>query len=196
VTISPGIILPKQKPYFGGEENLQPMSRDDKTDKGDWPGLERNNTNFAGSAPGVLSDSVLWIIWYLRRFVQADELYSKQLQKEYDISQGQLSCLLALYRYGPGSLSKLAERILVKPGTITGIIDRLEAKGLVARNRNFTDRRVITIELTDKGSAFAEKAPAPVQRSIIAGLSGLSEEKLEAIVKIFQFMDSLITEEP
>lgn len=172
------------------------MSRDDKTDKGDQLGLERNNTDFGGSAPGELSDSVLWIIWYLRRFVQADELYSKKLQKEYDISQGQLSCLLALYRYGPASLSKLAERILVKPGTITGIIDRLEAKGLAVRNRSFTDRRVITIELTNMGRAFAERAPAPVQKSIIEGLSGLSEEKLAGIVKIFQFMDALITEEP
>jgi DNA-binding MarR family transcriptional regulator len=174
----------------------KPMNWEDKTDQGDWLGLGRNSTDFAGSAPGELSESVLWIIWYLRRFVQADELYSKKLQKDYDISQGQLSCLLALYRYGPGSLSRLAERILVKPGTITGIIDRLEAKGLVARKRNFTDRRVITIELTDKGRAFAEKAPAPVQSSIIQGLSELSEEKLEAIVKIFQFMDALITEEP
>ena len=171
------------------------MSWDDKTDKGDRLKLESNNTDFEVSAPGELSDSVLWIIWYLRRFVQADELYSKKLQKEYSISQGQLSCLLALYRYGPASLSKLAERILVKPGTVTGIIDRLEAKGLAARNRNSTDRRVITIELTKAGRAFAERAPAPVQRSIIEGLAGLSEEKLEAIVRVFQFMDSLITEE-
>jgi MarR family transcriptional regulator, organic hydroperoxide resistance regulator len=181
---------------LGEGEISQPMGQDDNTDKNNRLGLESTNHNLAGSAPGELSESVLWIIWYLRRFVQADELYSKRLQKEYEISQGQLSCLLALYRYGPGSLSKLAERILVKPGTITGIIDRLEAKGLVARKRNFTDRRVITIELTEKGHAFAERAPAPVQRSIIKGLSTLSEEKLEAIVKIFQFMDSLITEGP
>ena len=172
------------------------MNRDDKTDNGDPLRLEKSNTSLVGSAPGELSDSVLWIIWYLRRFVQADELYSKKLQKEYDISQGQLSCLLALYRYGPASLSKLAERVLVKPGTITGIIDRLEAKGLAVRKRSFTDRRVITIELTNRGRAFAERAPAPVQRSIIEGLSRLPEENLESIKKIFQFMDSLITEEP
>ena len=172
------------------------MIQDDKTDNGDPLRPERNNTDLKGSAPGKLSDSVVWIIWYLRRFVQADELYSKKLQKECDISQGQLSCLLALYRYGPAPLSKLAERILVKPGTVTGIIDRLEAKGLAARKRNFIDRRVITIELTDRGRAFAEKAPTPVQRSIIEGLSRLSEEKLDAIVQVFQFMDSLITEQP
>lgn len=172
------------------------MTRDEKTDNGDPLRFERNNTDLEGSAPGDLSDSVLWIIWYLRRFVQADELYSKKLQKEYDISQGQLSCLLALYRYGPASLSRLAERILVKPGTVTGIIDRLEAKGLAARKRSFTDRRVITIELTGKGHAFAERAPTPVQRSIIEGLSKLSEEKLQVIVKIFKFMDSLSTEQP
>ena len=67
------------------------MNRDDKTDNGDPLRLEKNNTSLAGSAPGELSDSVLWIIWYLRRFVQADELYSKKLQKEYDISQGRVN---------------------------------------------------------------------------------------------------------
>jgi MarR family transcriptional regulator, organic hydroperoxide resistance regulator len=190
------ILTETEIPIWADKEISKPMSWDDKTDKGDHPGFERNNNDLSGAPPGELSESVLWIIWYLRRFVQADELYSKKLQKKFDISQGQLSCLLALYRYGPGSLSKLAERILVKPGTVTGIIDRLEAKGLVVRNRSFTDRRVITIELTGKGRAFAERAPAPVQRSIIEGLSALSEEKLEAIVKIFQFMDSLITETP
>ncbi len=172
------------------------MSREDKTDKGNRLALDRSSADVGGLAPGELSDSVLWIIWYLRRFVQADELFSKKLQKEYDISQGQLSCLLALYRYGPAPLSKLAERILVKPGTITGIIDRLEAKGLATRKRSSTDRRVVTIELTGSGRSFAEKAPAPVQKSIIEGLSGLSNEKLERVVEVFRFMDSLITEQP
>ena len=167
-------------------------SRESKTVKGAGLNLENKDTDMNGSAYRELSDSVLWIIWYLRRFVQADELYSKKLQKEYDISQGQLSCLVALYRYGPSSLSKLAEGILVKPGTVTGIIDRLEAKGLVIRKRSSSDRRVITIELTGKNHSFAENAPAPVQSSIIKGLSNLSNEELEEVLEVFRFMDSLI----
>jgi DNA-binding MarR family transcriptional regulator len=139
-----------------------------------------------------LPESILWIVWYLRRFVQADELYSKKLQKEHRISQGQLSCLLALHRYGPAPLSTLAVRILVKPGTVTGIIDRLEAKGLVVRKRSLLDRRVITIELTDEGRSFAENAPSPIKPSIIDGLANLPDEEIERIVKVFGFMDSLI----
>jgi len=131
--------------------------------------------------PEEQTDSTVWIIWYLRRLVQANSIYSKQLTKEFHISQPQLSCLLVLRQYGPLPLSKLAKYILVKPSTVTGIVDRLEGKGLVVRERSLYDRRVITIKLTRTGQALAAKAPPPVHRSISEGLEGLEAERIEEI---------------
>ena len=130
----------------------------------------------------ALKDSIRWIIWYLRRLVQAGELYSKELTKRYHVSQPQLSCLLALYEYGPLPLSRLAKYILVKPSTVTGIIDRLEEKGLVSRERSALDRRVINITLTESGKKLAAEAPPPIPESIVDALQKISPNEREQIV--------------
>jgi DNA-binding MarR family transcriptional regulator len=131
----------------------------------------------------ALRDSTRWIVWYLRRLVQAGDLYSRELNKNYRVSQPQLSCLLALQEYGPLSLSKLAKYILVKPSTVTGIIDRLEQKGLVRRERSLLDRRVVTINLTEAGEALAYEAPPPIPKSIVKGLEKVPTSEIKDIVK-------------
>lgn len=122
------------------------------------------------------------IIFAIRRLMQAGELYTKELNKKYQISAPQLNCLLTLYENGPLPPSRIANHIMVKSSTITGIVDRLEQKGLVARFRNSPDRRVITIELTDAGKKLAENAPPPIQQKIMDGLKRLSEDEINRIV--------------
>ena len=66
------------------------------------------------------------IIFSIRRLMQAGELYTKELNKKYQISAPQLNCLLTLYENGPLPPSRIANHIMVKSSTITGIVDRLE----------------------------------------------------------------------
>lgn len=127
-------------------------------------------------------DSIKNIIYLIRRLMQAGELYTKELNKKYQVSAPQLNCLLALYGYGPLPPSQIAKHIMVKSSTVTGIIDRLEQKGLVLRLRNSSDRRVITIELTEAGKKLAQYAPPPLQRKIVEGLQKLPSDEIEQIV--------------
>jgi DNA-binding MarR family transcriptional regulator len=122
------------------------------------------------------------IIFSIRKLMQASELYTKELNKKYQISASQLNCLLALYENGPLPPSQIAKHILVKSSTVTGIVDRLEEKMLVTRQRNSPDRRVITIELTSAGKKLAKNAPPPIQQKIIDGLKRISEDETEQIV--------------
>jgi DNA-binding MarR family transcriptional regulator len=133
---------------------------------------------------GVHAERSRDIIYSIRRLMQAGELYTKELNKIYNVSSAQLNCLLALYENGPLSPSQIAKHILVNSSTVTGIIDRLEQKGLVRRLRISQDRRVITIELTKNGKVLAENAPPPVQQKIIDGLNKLSEEQIEQTAAI------------
>ena len=71
---------------------------------------------------------------------------------------------------------------MVKSSTVTGIIDRLEQKGLVKRPRNSPDHRVITIELTETGKGLARDAPSHIQQKIVDGLKRLSEVETDLIV--------------
>ena len=133
------------------------------------------------------------IIYSIRRLMQAGELYTKELNKVYNISAAQLNCLMTLHESGPLSPSQIARYILVNSSTVTGIIDRLETKGLVKRLRISKDRRIITIELTKNGKALAENAPPPIQRKIIEGLDKLSTKDIDNIaatlIKLTDMLD-------
>jgi DNA-binding MarR family transcriptional regulator len=122
------------------------------------------------------------IIFSIRRLMQAKELYTKELNKKYSVSASQLNALLALYEYGPLAPSQIARYILVNSSTVTGIIDRLEMKGLAERKRISTDRRVITVELTQSGRKLAKNAPPPIQQKIVDGLRSLPQDEIEKIV--------------
>ena len=128
-------------------------------------------------------DRVKEIVWLIRRLMQGNYIYNKELNKKYQVSAPQLSSLLALYENGPLPPSQIAKYIMVNSSTVTGIIDRLEQKGLVARSRISTDRRVITVTLTDKGRELAEHAPPPIQEKIVDGLQKLPANEREKIVQ-------------
>ena len=132
------------------------------------------------------------IIHHIRRLMQAGEVYTKELNKNYQVSVPQLNCLMALYENGPLSASMIAKYILVKSSTVTGIIDRLELKGLVTRSRSTADRRVITIELTEVGKTLAQAAPPPIQHRLMDGLEKLDGHNIRQIVDGLSLLTNLL----
>ena len=138
------------------------------------------------------SDQTKQIIFSIRKLIQANELYTKELNKKYQVSSAQLNCILALYEYGPLPPSKIANYIMVKSSTVTGVVDRLENKGFVERMRNSPDRRVITIQLTETGKKLAENAPPPIQQKIIDGLKQTDNNKVEQIVSSLNMLTSML----
>ena len=143
--------------------------------------------------PVAVESKIKQIVWLIRRLIQADELYTKELNRTYFVSASQLACLMALYEKGSLSPSRIAAEIMVKSSTVTGIIDRLEQKGLVLRSRTAKDRRIITVELTEKGREMAVNAPPPLQKQIIEGLESLPDHEIDEIVqglsRLIYFMD-------
>ena len=142
--------------------------------------------NASTSLPEMASETpqnlVREIIYQIRRLMQAGELFTKELNKTYQVSAPQLHCLLALHENGPLPPSHIARHIMVKSSTVTGIIDRLEQKGFVERLRNSPDRRVITIQLTEAGKELAQNAPPPIQHKIVHGIRKLPEGEIKQII--------------
>ena len=138
------------------------------------------------------SDRIREVIFLIRKLMQAGEIYTKELNKKFNVSAPQSACLLVLHEDGPLSISQIAARIMVKSSTLTGIIDRLEKKGLVVRTRQSLDRRVITIELTAAGQELAERAPPPIQQKIVQGLSRLSDAELALIIQSLNKLTEMI----
>jgi DNA-binding MarR family transcriptional regulator len=137
-------------------------------------------------------DHTKQIIFLIRKLVQASELYTKELNKKYQVSSAQLNCILTLYEYGPLPLSKIANHIMVKSPTVTGVVDRLEKKGLAERMRNSADRRVITIQLTEAGKKLAKNAPPPIQQKILDGLKQTEKNTKEQIVNSLNILSAML----
>jgi DNA-binding MarR family transcriptional regulator len=89
--------------------------------------------------------------------------------------------LKTVFQNGGLPLGELSQKMYLHPSTITGVVDRLEKKGYVSRDRDQEDRRVVMVQLTPKGKRLVKRAPNPVQGKMIHGLRQLRKEKLEFI---------------
>lgn len=92
----------------------------------------------------------------------------------FGLTPAQLGVLKALERAGEAGQSDLGERLRMGASTVTGIIDRMERDGLLARSRDGADRRVVKVRLTDRGARLAGRIrfdPMEVLGEAVAGLS-------------------------
>jgi DNA-binding MarR family transcriptional regulator len=113
----------------------------------------------------------------IRRIIRAVDRHSKQLQQVQDLTSPQLVCLLTLVRQCPLTLKALSQAIDLSPSTTVGVVDRLAAKGLVARRRSATDRRQVRVSATAAGETAAQQAPSPLQNRLVEGLRALPEQE-------------------
>jgi DNA-binding MarR family transcriptional regulator len=93
--------------------------------------------------------------------------------------------LLTFARTGSLPLGKMGERLQVHPTSITSIIDRLEAAGLVVRRRHPQDGRAVLAEITDAGRAVVEAATADLveARFAIADMEPAALRELSALLR-------------
>ena len=75
----------------------------------------------------------------------------------YGITVGQFAVLEALYHKGPLALGQIGSLLVVTAGNVTYVVDQLERRGLVERERRPDDRRVIYASLTPKGRALVDE---------------------------------------
>jgi DNA-binding MarR family transcriptional regulator len=89
--------------------------------------------------------------------------------------------LLKLYMGKASTAAELARECELDAGSMTRLLDRLEAKDLCRRIRSSEDRRVVNLELTDAGRAAAKEIPAILSRIQNAHLAGFSVEEWQVL---------------
>lgn len=80
------------------------------------------------------------------------------------LTHPQYLVMLALWERQPLALRDLAELLRLDPGTLSPLVKRLEAQGLVTRGRSAEDERALSIELTAAGAALREQAESIPER--------------------------------
>lgn len=122
------------------------------------------------------------IMMRLRQIFQEMSKHSKHIQENYKITVPQLICLQEVYEHGPISIGALTKIVFLNNSTVTGIVDRLENRELVRRNRISRDRRQVHVEITEEGTKFIQKAPTPLHTRFYDRLKQFDEEKITMIL--------------
>jgi DNA-binding MarR family transcriptional regulator len=100
------------------------------------------------------------IVLTLRRVSQAVDTHSRYLWQQYGLTAPQLGTLRELEQTENLTPSALSERIHVSAATLAGILKRLEARGLIRRTKDESDRRSHTLSITDEGRRLSCQAPS------------------------------------
>jgi DNA-binding MarR family transcriptional regulator len=129
--------------------------------------------------PYTTEDSVSWLLNYAGRL--ATRRTTSKLQT-HGITPPQWAVLAQLLERDGQSLSGLGAKALFDGPTMTGIVDRLESGGLVQRRRDSSDRRVINLYLTPKGSELMLELPPIGKLTDEEILQGLSTDEINCFV--------------
>ncbi len=109
--------------------------------------------------------------------------------KDYNLTVSQLFLLLALYEKDASTPQELSSKLALNSSTLTGILDRLENKGLIKREVNTHDRRSIIITLTNQAKEIKD-ALWNIYEKVNGELrSALSHEEIEELYKIMTKLD-------
>jgi DNA-binding MarR family transcriptional regulator len=128
--------------------------------------------------PLSLQDDMLLIVQGLRRITRAIELYSRDVERSFGLTGPQLWALKELEQKGPLTPNRLAIALAVDQSSVSGLLRRLEEKGLISRTRDSEDLRSVSIQLTPAGRALSARAPQAAQGRLLHGLNAMSAGKV------------------
>ncbi len=124
-------------------------------------------------APEIRYD--LRVLESLRRIIRALHLHSRKLAAEHDITAPQLLCLMTVAQEEFLGVASIARRVHLSSSTVIGILDRLESKGMVLRERDKQDRRLVNVMATERGRELVAMAPSPLQGTLVEALRQLPQ---------------------
>jgi DNA-binding MarR family transcriptional regulator len=130
----------------------------------------------------------------LRRIIRAADLHSRHLVKTTGLTSAQLLLMRTLRESGPMTINKLSNSIQLSQATVTTILDRLEGRELVSRERSSEDKRKVFVDLTAVGKSEIAETPLPLQERFVREFSQLAgwEQSLilSSLQRVGEMMDA------
>ncbi len=104
-------------------------------------------------------------------------------------TEPQFRVMARLYREGGQSLSDLAQSQGVSLPTMSKLTQGMEARGLIFRGRDDSDKRKIVLELTDEGRRIYESLLGHTERHVVDWIAGLDAETYHQIITSLQLLN-------
>jgi DNA-binding MarR family transcriptional regulator len=123
-------------------------------------------------------------VWLAMSDLVLEQTRRREVSEALGMSFGRTRAIRRVARK-PMSMRELAAALGIDPANATGLVDDLEAQGLVRRGPHPTDRRAKVVEATRKGKTLARRADAILSTPPPA-LTALDPEDLEALRRILE----------
>ena len=131
------------------------------------------------------------ILIKIRKIVRSVDIESKKIQKEYGVSIPQVLCLSFLHesKNYQSTQSEIRNFLNLNSSTVSGIINRLEKKGFLARLPKSGDKRVVNIALTSAGDKLLGTIPSLLHEQLSEKLENINQAELK---KVEESLDILV----
>ncbi|KNE18990.1 MarR family winged helix-turn-helix transcriptional regulator [Virgibacillus pantothenticus] len=106
--------------------------------------------------------------------------------KNYGMKTSEFTILETLYHKGKQTVREISNSVLIKTGSITYVIDRLEEKGMLQREHCQKDRRVVYIDITDEGKNLMDEIFPKHQKVIEELFMDISDEQKQTVIDMLK----------
>jgi DNA-binding MarR family transcriptional regulator len=128
----------------------------------------------------------------LHRILQIVDLFSRKTFREFGVSGSLIWALRTIRDAECTTMSELAQRLHLHPSTVSGIVDRLEERGLALLNEACPDDRMTELQITKSGRNLISKAPEPPRSKIVRGIEGLSPEDRACVHRAIGILSQIL----
>ncbi|TMV05669.1 MarR family transcriptional regulator [Ruegeria sediminis] len=131
----------------------------------------------------------------LRRILRATELYGRRIKQTTGVTAAQFRALQIIAEKDDATAKEIALRMRVSQATVTSLVDKLVAEGLVLREKSEQDRRQINIHLTGKGRRTVAEAPDPLQQRFVRKFSAMEDWEQAMLVSSLERVAAMLDAE-
>lgn len=128
----------------------------------------------------------------LRRILRATDIYGRELARARGLTAVQLRVLQIVAETGSKTPTEISVRMGVSQATMTALIDKLVAKGLVVRQRSDTDRRQTNVVITQTGQTAVIEAPDPLQQRYVKRFEALADWEQAMVVAVLERVSEML----
>lgn len=133
----------------------------------------------------------LRLLWSIQHGLQSS---SKRMESELGITGPQRLVLRVVGRYPGLSAGQLAHIVRLHPSTITGILQRLVAKGLLERERDPGDSRRARLRLRPRAAVYTRTSAGTVERAVTRALAGAGQANVRSARKVLAAIAQTLSE--
>jgi DNA-binding MarR family transcriptional regulator len=145
----------------------------------DWPDTLNEIQGNAATHTPDRETRIRSIVQGLRVVFRSVQEHSRWVEKQCGVSAAQLWAMWELAASPGMRVSEVSKALSIHQSTASNMLDKLENKGMVRRERRGPDHRVVRLYLTERGEQLVASAPRPAQGALTSALYKLEEPILK-----------------